>query len=42
MADDFDTAWENYMQEYNACDPAAYLEDLQSEVNKRVEQDISD
>ena len=42
MADDFDTAWGNYMQEYAACNPEEYYEILQSEVDKRVAKASSD
>lgn len=36
MADDFDAAWEAYMEEYNTCDPQIYYKMLQQEVDRRV------
>ena len=36
MADDFDAAWEAYMEEYNTCDPQIYYQMLQQEVDRRV------
>ena len=34
MADDFDAAWDQYMEEYNACDPQIYFDYLQQKVNE--------
>jgi len=34
MADDFDAAWEQYMEEYNACNPQIYFDYLQQKVNE--------
>ena len=34
MADDFDAAWDQYMEEYNACDPHIYFDYLQQKVNE--------
>jgi len=34
MADDFDAAWNQYMEEYNACNPQIYFDYLQQKVNE--------
>ena len=34
MADDFDAAWDQYMEEYNACNPQIYFDYLQQKVNE--------
>lgn len=34
MADDFDAAWNQYMDEYNACNPQIYFDYLQQKVNE--------
>lgn len=36
MAEDFDTAWQEYMDAYNACNPQILMEDLQQEVMRRI------
>ena len=36
MAEDFDTAWQEYMDAYNACSPQILMEDLQQEVMRRI------
>ena len=36
MAKDFDSAWATYMDSYNACNPDAFLSELQAELDKRV------
>ena len=36
MASDFDSAWATYMDAYNACNPDAFLGELQTELDKRV------
>ncbi|MGN0351873.1 MAG: sugar ABC transporter substrate-binding protein [Roseburia sp.] len=38
MADDFDAAWENYMEAYNECKPEDFLSELQDELDRRMEQ----
>ncbi|MDO4307430.1 MAG: extracellular solute-binding protein [Eubacteriales bacterium] len=38
MADDFDSAWEEYMGVYDSCDPQSFLDEIQAEVNRRVEE----
>lgn len=34
MADDFGAAWDQYMEEYNACNPQIYFDYLQQKVNE--------
>ncbi len=34
MADDFNAAWDQYMEEYNACNPQIYFDYLQQKVNE--------
>ena len=36
MAEDFETAWEQYMKAYDSCNPEIYYQMLQLEVEKRV------
>jgi len=36
MAEDFDSAWADYMTKYEDCNPQAYLDELQAEVTRRV------
>ena len=36
MAEDFETAWEQYMEAYDSCNPEIYYRMLQLEVEKRV------
>ena len=36
MAEDFDTAWQEYMDAYIACSPQILMEDLQQEVMRRI------
>ena len=36
MAKDFDKAWATYMDAYKACNPDAFLSELQTELDKRV------
>lgn len=38
MAQDFDTAWAEYMEAYNSCNPEAFIGELQTELNKRMEE----
>lgn len=38
MAKDFDSAWDTYMDEYNACNPQDFLNELQTELDTRLEQ----
>lgn len=36
MAEDFDTAWEEYMAAYNEADPQAFLDEMQEELDRRI------
>ena len=38
MAKDFDAAWAEYMDAYNSCDPGAFIDELQTELDKRMEE----
>lgn len=38
MADDFDSAWNTYMDAYNACNPEDFLGELQTELDTRMKQ----
>lgn len=38
MAKNFDKAWDTYMDAYNACNPQDFLDELQTELDKRLEQ----
>ena len=38
MAKNFDKAWDSYMDAYNACNPQDFLDELQTELDKRLEQ----
>ena len=38
MAKDFDAAWAEYMDAYNNCDPGAFIGELQTELDKRMEE----
>lgn len=38
MAKDFDAAWAEYMEAYNSCDPEAFIGELQTELDKRMEE----
>lgn len=38
MAKDFDTAWAEYMEAYNSCNPEAFIGELQTELDKRMEE----
>ena len=38
MAKDFDAAWAEYMDAYNSCDPGAFMGELQTELDKRMEE----
>ena len=38
MAKDFDVAWAEYMDAYNSCDPGAFIGELQTELDKRMEE----
>ena len=36
MSDDFDSEWERYIAEYNACGPQDFLDEMQKELNRRA------
>ena len=38
MAEDFDAAWEEYMEVYESCDPQAFLDEMQEELDRRMEE----
>ena len=38
MAQDFDTAWAEYMEEYSSCNQEAFIGELQTELDKRMEE----
>ena len=37
MASDFESEWKNYMDAYAKCNPQDFLDDMQAEVNRRIE-----
>lgn len=37
MAEDFETAWEEYLVEYNKCQPEDFLDEMQEELDRRIE-----
>ena len=37
MSSDFEKEWNNYVTEYNQCNPQDFLNEMQAEVNKRIE-----
>lgn len=37
MADDFDSAWDEYMEAYEGCNPEAFLSEMQTELDRRIE-----
>lgn len=38
MADDYEAAWEEYMQAYESCNPQAFLDEMQAELDRRMEE----
>ena len=36
MSGDFDNAWEQYLENYYSCDPQAFLDEMQKELNRRA------
>ena len=36
MSDDFEAAWDEYMQAYKNCDAESYIAELQNEVTRRI------
>lgn len=37
MADDFDATWDKYMEVYNSCNPQDFLDEMQVELDRRIE-----
>ena len=37
MAEDFDKAWDEYMKVYEGCNPQAFLDEMQEELERRME-----
>ena len=38
MAADFDSAWDEYMAAYEGCNPQAFLDEMQAELDRRMEE----
>ncbi len=38
MASDFESAWEEYMEVYNGCNPQAFIDEMQTELDRRMEE----
>ena len=38
MASDFDSAWDEYMEAYKACDPDSFISEMQTELDRRMEE----
>lgn len=38
MAEDFDAAWDEYMEAYESCDPQAFLDEMQEELDRRMKR----
>ena len=38
MAEDFDQAWDDYMKVYEDCNPQAFLDEMQAELERRIEE----
>jgi putative aldouronate transport system substrate-binding protein len=38
MADDFESAWKEYMGVYEDCNPEAFIAEMQTELDRRVEE----
>ena len=38
MAEDFDAAWDEYMKVYSDCNPEAFIAEMQTELDRRVEE----
>lgn len=37
MADDYEAGWEAYLEEYNKCSPQDFLDEMQAELDRRIE-----
>ena len=35
MAEDFDAAWDEYMEAYESCDPQAFLDEMQEGIRQK-------
>lgn len=38
MADDYEAAWEDYMKVYEGCNPQAFIDEMQAELDRRMEE----
>lgn len=38
MAADFESAWEEYMEVYESCNPQAFIDEMQAELDRRMEE----
>ena len=38
MADDFEGEWNTYMDAYEGCDPKVFLDEMQAELDRRMEE----
>ena len=38
MADNFDAAWDTYMEEYEKCDPQSFIDEMQTELERRIKE----
>ena len=38
MASNFESAWEEYMEVYNGCNPQAFIDEMQAELDRRMEE----
>ena len=38
MASDFESAWEEYMDVYETCEPQAFIDEMQAELDRRMEE----
>ena len=38
MDKNFDSAWAEYMDAYNACNPQAFISEMQDELDRRIEE----
>lgn len=36
MAEDFEAAWEDYMKVYESCNPQAFIDEMQTELDRRI------
>ena len=36
MTDDFDAVWQQYMEQYTACRPEIFFEEMQRELERRI------